>query len=218
MARSGNAFSKSVRFQFIGISVVFLLAFSTFFLAWGQMRYSSTTIIPMEKFVYWRFAMAGWLPLVGYLTTCLLVVNVMLSVTTNKTRSLKMVSILHQVTTGAALIWCLIFCAWEITAWTECNDPGPKHPECRNREYPAKTIADYSFIMMVIAGAVMAGAMMWALYFNSMVGINRAALSVAAQADIALVNERYGRKHKEHHHKEPKMNMNSGGFMYSQGN
>lgn len=222
---SVSAFSKTVRFQFIGISVLFLLAFSTFYLAWGQMRYSTTTIIPMEKFVYWRFAMAGWLPLVGYLVTCLFVVNVMLSVASSKTRSLRLISGLHQGACGVALLWCLLFCAWEITAWTECNDIGPKHPECRNREYPAKTIADYSFIMMVIAGGVMAAAMAWALYFNSMVGINRTALQLSAQA--SLVGDHYGesktkgRKYdREHHHTKQHaryIDMGNIGFIGGQG-
>lgn len=216
---SASSFSKSVRFQFVAISVIFLLAFSTFYLAWGQMRYSSTTIIPMEEFVYWRFAMAGWLPLVGYLLTCLFVVNVMVSVTTAKSRSLRAISWIHIIVCGAALVWTLIFCAWEITAWTECNDPGPKHPECRNREYPDKTIADYSFIMMVISGAVMAVVMGWALYFNSMIGLARLGLEVSARADVEYVDSKYEKGHKYHHrHASTKMKkMSASTFLASQG-
>lgn len=172
-------FNKSLRNQFTAITLLFALAYSTFYLGWGQMRYSPTTLIPMEKFVYWRFAMAGWLPLVAFIVTCLFVVRLMMSVSggkAGKVRGLAFVSGVHLVVCFLALVWSLIFCAWSIVTWTECNDPGPKHPECRNRQYPEETVADYSFIMMVISSAVMAGIMFWCLYFNSMVGIMRKAL------------------------------------------
>lgn len=212
-ASSTSAFAKSVRFQFAALSVIFLLAFSTFYLAWGQMRYSSTTIIPMEKLVYWRFAMAGWLPFVAYIVTGMFVAAVMMSVTTGKMKRLSLISWIHIAVCGLALVWTLMFCAWEITAWTECNDPGPKHPECRNRQYPDETIADYSFIMMVVSAAVMACLMGWALYMNSMIGITRLGLEVAARADVEYTGERIQSRYG--HSGKKKMSHN---FMYSQGN
>lgn len=223
-ATPASMFSKSVNFQFTLISAVFVLAFTTFYLGWGQMRYSSTTVIPIEKLVFWRFALAGHLPLLGYLATCLFAVRVLSGLTSGKTRSIKVISWIHLIVCGIALVWTLIFCAWEITAWTECNDPGPKHPECRNREYPAKTIADYSFIMMVISGAVMACVMGWALYFNSMVGISRMALSVEAEAEFDTIGGRYEKSEKKmkHHHGKRKHVRSSEPSLYdfreSQGN
>lgn len=203
MPSSITDFNKSLRNQFAFIGLIFVLAFSTFYLGWGQMRYSATTVIPMEKFVYWRFAMAGWLPLVAFIFTAMFVVQLMFSVTKRKIRGLALFSGVHVVLCFLALVWTLIFCAWEITAWTECNDPGPKHPECRNRQYPEETIADYSFIMMVISAAVMAGVMGWCLYFNSMAGIMRKAMTLTDQGVIA---DKIGAKHgyskpaKMHYH------------------
>lgn len=177
-------FSRDVRMQFILLSVVFLLSFSTFYLAWGQMRYSPETLIPMEKLVYWRFALAGWLPLVGFALTAIFAFISISSAVMGRRGGMSVFGWFHIITCGIALVWCLLFCAWEITAWTECNDPGPKHPECRNREFPEETIADYSFIMMVIATAVNAGVMGWCMYFNSTVTDRRLAviqLSVSPQ-------------------------------------
>lgn len=185
MVSSISDFNKTLRTQVVFIGLVFLAAFSTFYLGWGMMRYSVTTVMPMEKFVYWRFAMAGWLPLVAFVVTVLFVVQLMFSVTRRKIRGLALISGLHLTVCFLALVWSLIFCAWEITTWTECNDPGPKHPECRNREYPEETIADPSFIMMVISSAVMAGVMGWCVYFNSMAGIMRKAMVLTEQGVIA---------------------------------
>lgn len=204
MPSSISDFNKSLRNQFTFIGVLFVLSFSTFYLGWGQMRYSATTIIPIETFVFWRFAMAGWLPLVAFFVTAMFVVQMMLSVTKRKIRGLALFSGVHIVVCFLALVWTLIFCAWEITAWTECNDPGPKHPECRNRQYPEETIADYSFIMMVISSAVNAGIMGWCLYFNSMVGIMRKAMTLTEQG---VITEKIGAKHQRRAfgvHTEPK--------------
>lgn len=200
---SASSFSKSLRFQFVALSVIFWLSFFTFFLGWGQMRYSSTTIIPIEKLVFWRFALAGVLPALGYGITALFIVNLLMSQMSNKTRNVRFISWMHIGVCGAALVWGLIFAAWEITAWTECNDPGPKHPECRNREYPAETIADYSFIMMVIASGVMTLCMAWALYFNSMVAVQSSVVDVNIRADMQYpVGSRYGDLEKQKHHKK----------------
>lgn len=169
-------FSRDVRMQFILLSVIFSLSFSTFYLAWGQMRYSAETLIPMEELVYWRFALAGWLPLVGFFLTAVFAFISISSAVMGRRSGMSAFGWFHIIVCGIALAWCLLFCAWEITAWTECNDPGPKHPECRNREFPEKTIADYSFIMMVIASAVNAFVMGWCMYFNSTITDRRLAI------------------------------------------
>lgn len=179
-------FGKSLRSQFLLITILFGLAFSTFFLGWGQMRYSATTVIPMEKEVYWRFALAGWLPLLAFFVTGFYVVSVLLSAARQKTNGLTLITWIHFALCVVAAGWCLYFCAVSIVGWAECNDPGPRHPECRNREYPAKTIADYSFIMMVISGAVMAAVMVWCVYFNRMSVAMRLALVISAEAQVDI--------------------------------
>ncbi|MFY7870409.1 MAG: hypothetical protein ACOVQN_12965 [Exiguobacterium sp.] len=223
-------FGKSLRSQFLIITILFGLAFSTFFLGWGQMRYSSTTVIPMEKEVYWRFALAGWLPLVAFFVTAAYVVMVLVSASRQKTNGLTLITWVHFGICLVAAGWCLYFCAISIVGWAECNDPGPRHPECRNREYPAKTVADYSFIMMVISGAVMAAINVWSLYFNRLSVAMRLGLASsgevqedirerfvdAAQIDAHYYDDRYHGKHTARaHHREA---MSSNDWRHSMGN
>lgn len=177
-------FSRDVRMQFIVLSVFFGLSYLTYYLAWGQMRYSAETLIPMEKLVYWRFALAGLLPLVGYILTAIFVFVSMTAAVMGRRGGMSVFGWFHLIFCGIALAWGLLFCAWEITAWTECNDPGPKHPECRNRKYPDETTADYSFIMMVISTGVNVFIMGMCMWLNTSITDRRLAIiniSVAAQ-------------------------------------
>ena len=205
-------FGKSLRSQFLIVTVLFGLAFSTFFLGWGQMRYSSTTTIPIKTEVFWRFALAGWLPLLAFFVTGVYVVAALVSASRQKTNGLTLITWIHFALCVVAAGWCLFFVAISIVGWAECNDPGPRHPECRNREYPAKTIADYSFIMMVISGGVMAAIMVWCIYFNRVSVAMRLALAINAEGqmdmgaqyvDVATVAGKYhhddDRYHGKHH-------------------
>lgn len=208
---SDMAFSKNVRFQFLAITAIVLLGYATFYLGWGQMRYSETTIIPMEKFVYWRFALAGLLPLVAYVVTAIFVVSVMFSVMSAKTRRMRFISAVHKVACAVGLAWGLLFAGFEIVTWTECNDPGPKHPECRNREYPAETVADYAFIMMVISSGVMTIGMALGLYMNSMIAITRTGLQISGGVDIEYLGARFMGFGKKKSKKDKKHKKNKWG-------
>lgn len=215
---SSSSFGKTLRFQFTLGSILFFLALITYLLGWGQMRYSDTTIHPMEGYTFWHFAVTAVVATMAYVVTCYFTIQVMYSAASSKARSLSTIAWVHWGWCIIVGCWCLYFCAYNIKTWTECNDPGPKHPECRNREYPAKTIADYSFIMMTIAGGVFAFVMAIFVYMNVVTGINRISLSLSARADVEelieapILGHRFGRRHdvegrekKQREHKEMRM-------------
>ena len=113
------------------------------------------------------------------------------------------------------IAWNVMFVIWEATTWANCNDGGntllPAHPECLNRKYPLEQQADWTFIIMVVAGGVLWAPMFIAFWIvQQIMNTDMAKASLDAQGELEILDdddEAYGIS--EHiaarrHHRQPR--------------
>ena len=139
------------------MTIVLAMAGAAFFIGHGQMRYSAVPPDePIKYFTFWLFFIAGFFPFVVYMC----VVYLLFTSALRQRRPARILPYVFGFLAAAAVAWALFFVIWQAVVWANCNDGGntliPAHPECINRNYPAEQSADWTFIIQVISGGILA--------------------------------------------------------------
>ncbi len=182
---------RSTLTQMIIMSVVLGMAGAAYFIGYGQMRYSAVPPDePIQFFPFWHFFITGYFPFVVYM----LVVYLLFTSALRQRRPARVLPHIISIICMIAIAWSLIFVIWQATVWANCNDGGntliPAHPECINRKYPQIQSADWTFIIQVIAGGILAvpSAIGWWLA-QQVINTELAAYTLATSSDEYIGEE-----------------------------
>lgn len=209
---------RSTLVQHIISTVVLLMAGSAYFIGFGQMRYSAVAPHePVQFFPFWQFFITGFLPFVVYA----FVVYLLFTTAIRRRRGSRILPYIVMLMCAIAVAWSIVFVIWQATVWANCNDGGnilPAHPECINRKYPQEQSADWTFIIQVIGGGILAIPSLFGFWITQqVVNTELAAYSIGVDGgyigddisdaddenDIECHHDKKGRK-QMHHRRQKK--------------
>lgn len=199
------------------MTIVLGMAGAAYFIGYGQLRFSAVPPDePIKYFTFWLFFITGYLPFVVYMGVLYLLFTSAL----RQRRPSRILPYVLGFLAAAAVAWALFFVIWQAVVWANCNDGGntliPAHPECINRNYPAEQSADWTFIIQVISGGILAfPSLMGALICMNVIDTELAAYTLATSEgeyineDIECHYKRGDRKRKDASRKRSKQAVSS---------
>lgn len=96
---------------------------------------------------YWRYFLAGFLPIIGLLATWVLLYDSAFG---------RPLFLAYYVVNVVIMGFLCLYVVWEIVVWTRCDDrtgSTPDYPHCINRFYPTKSYPDTNFFLTFVGGA-----------------------------------------------------------------
>lgn len=198
---------RTTMVQMVIMTVVLAMSGAAYFIGFGQMRYSAVPPDePIQFFTFWLFFITGFFPFVAYM----FVLYLLFSAALRHRRASRILPHIISIICMLAVGWSLFFVVWQATIWAKCNDGGntliPAHPECINRKYPQDQSADWTFIIQVIAGGILAfPSAMGCWISQQVINTELAAYTMAVSSDEYIGNDIECRKPpKTKKHKQSK--------------
>lgn len=178
------------------VSLAQLGAVSMYAAAFGAFRYHDQVVDPWQSFVFYRFASAVPLFLLGLMLSWVLWDNY-------GARAIQQLQFV--VAAGVAGVGA-VHLVWMIVDWTNCNDNTgiyPDVPWCRNRYAPvvpaSDELADFSFFVLFISQAANLMCAIYWVVFGQAVKSASSALIVRAMVggDSMIASEYTNRKYND---------------------
>lgn len=165
----------TVRNILIAMAIAFFIAEAGYLAGYGAIRYKDPINDPWLTWIFWRYWVAAFIPIVVTVATWMLAFDFQGS---------RGAPTVHMGLCFITIAYMLVFIVWEVVVWTQCNDgPAPgvfDHPHCVNRDYPAKTYPDPAFFLTFFGGCLNVCIMMFYFFYTNQM---RCVSTASAQVD-----------------------------------